>query len=101
MEDIDAAIQGSMGFRLATMGQLRVDDFGGLDVQVGGLNNLVPEIASGTEIPASVQAIVDAGHFGFKNGEGFYSYSAETSEAILAERDQHFLQLLKLFYPRS
>ena len=101
VEDIDAAIQGSMGFRLATMGQLRVDDFGGFDVQEAVYNNLVPEIASGTKIPASVQAIVDAGHFGFKNGEGFYTYPPETSDSILAERDQRFLQLLKLFYPRS
>jgi 3-hydroxybutyryl-CoA dehydrogenase len=101
VEDIDAAIQGSMGFRLATMGQLRVDDFGGLDVQEAVYNNLVTEIASGTEIPASVQAIVDAGHYGFKNGEGFYSYPQESAEAIRSERDQHFLQLLKLFYSRG
>jgi len=97
VEDIDAAIQGSMGFRLATMGQLRVDDFGGLDVQEAVYNNLVHEIASGTEIPASVQAIVDAGHFGFKNGEGFYTYPEHQRVEILAERDQRFLQLLKLF----
>ena len=101
VEDIDAAIQGSMGFRLATMGQLRVDDFGGLDIQDAVYRNLIPEIASGLEVPASVQAIIDAGHFGFKNGEGFYPYPEGQRAEILAERDQRFLQLLKLFHGRA
>ena len=101
VEDIDAAIQGTIGFRLASMGQLRVDDYGGLDVQDAVYQNLVPEIASGLEVPASVRAIVDAGHYGFKNGEGFYTYPEENRAAILAERDRFFLQTLKLFYSSS
>ena len=33
IEDIDAAIRGSMGFRLAALGPLQIHDFGGLDIQ--------------------------------------------------------------------
>lgn len=99
-EDIDAAIQGSMGFRLAALGPLRIHDFGGLDVQTAVFRNLTPEIASGTSVPATVQNIVDAGHLGFKSGEGFYKYSPESAERIRSERDQRFLTLLKLFHAR-
>ncbi len=101
IEDIDAAIQGSMGFRLASLGPLRIHDFGGLDIQTAVYRNLAPEIASGTEVPKSVQSIVDAGHHGFKNGHGFYQYSPESSEQIRSERDQKFLSLLKLFHSRQ
>ena len=101
IEDIDAAIQGSMGFRLAALGPLRIHDFGGLDIQTAVYRNLTPEIASGTEVPKRVQSIVDAGHHGFKNGHGFYQYSPESSEQIRSERDQKFLSLLKLFHSRQ
>ena len=100
IEDIDAAIQGSMGFRLAALGPLRIHDFGGLDIQTAVYRNLAPEIASGTEVPKTVQNIVDAGHHGFKTGHGFYEYSLETAEQIRSERDQRFLSLLKLFHSR-
>lgn len=101
VEDIDAAIQGSMGFRLAALGPLRIHDFGGLDIQTAVYRNLTPEIASGTQVPPRVQNIVDAGHHGFKNGHGFYGYSPESSEQIRSERDQKFLSLLKLFHSRQ
>jgi len=34
-------------------------------------------------------------------GGGFYHASPETSEAVLAGRDQRFLSLLKRIYPRT
>jgi 3-hydroxybutyryl-CoA dehydrogenase len=98
IEDIDAAIRGSAGFRLAALGPLRISDFGGLDIHTTVFRNLAPEISASTEVPPAVQRIVNAGHYGFKTGEGFYSYSAEEAEAVRSERDRRFLQLLKLFY---
>lgn len=96
--DIDAAIQGSMGFRLAALGPLKIHDFGGLDVQTAVYRNLTPEIASGTTVPATVQRIVDDGGLGFKNGRGFYQYSSETSDQVRSDRDSRFLKLLKMFH---
>lgn len=101
VEDIDAAIQGSMGFRLAALGPLRIHDFGGLDIQTAVYRNLTPEIASGTTVPATVQKIVDAGHHGFKNGQGFYRYTPESADAIRSDRDSRYLSLLKLFHQRN
>ncbi len=99
--DIDAAIQGSMGFRLAALGPLRIHDFGGLDVQTAVYRTLTPEISSGTTVPPTVQRIVDAGGHGFKNGRGFYEYSAETSDQVRSDRDSRFLKLLKMFHSRT
>ena len=101
VEDIDAAIQGSMGFRLAALGPLRIHDFGGLDIQTAVFRNLAPHIASGTEVPPKVQAIVDAGHHGFKNGHGFYEYPPEVADQVRSERDQRYLSLLRLFHARN
>lgn len=101
VEDIDAAIQGSMGFRLAALGPLRIHDFGGLDIQTAVLRNLAPEIASGTTAPPTVQRIVDAGHHGFKTGRGFYEYPPAVADQVRSDRDQRYLSLLKLFHQRN
>ncbi len=101
VEDIDAAIQGSMGFRLAALGPLRIHDFGGLDIQTAVFRNLAPQIASGTEVPPKVQAIVDAGHHGFKTGRGFYEYPPEVADQVRSDRDQRYLSLLRLFHARQ
>lgn len=95
-EDIDAAIRGSMGFRLALFGPLRIHDFGGLDIQSAVYRNLCPDICSSTELPEFMQKFVDDGHFGFKTGQGYYNYPADQSEQLLADRDDRYLALMKL-----
>lgn len=97
-EDIDTAIRGSMGFRLAALGPLMIHDFGGLDIQTAVFRNLAPEIASGTDVPGAVRRTVENGDLGYKTGRGFYHYPPESAEAIRSERDQRYLQLLKLFH---
>ncbi|MBY0527154.1 MAG: 3-hydroxyacyl-CoA dehydrogenase family protein [Gemmataceae bacterium] len=100
-EDIDAAIRGSMGFRLAALGPLRIHDFGGLDIQASVYRNLCPQLRSDTTLPTVVEKMVAAGHFGFKTGEGFYAYPPEQADRALAERDERYLALLKLLHADS
>jgi 3-hydroxyacyl-CoA dehydrogenase len=100
-EDIDAAVRGSMGFRLAAIGPLEVNDFGGLDIQARVFRNLVPEIRSSTELPETIKQLVAAGHFGAKTGKGFHSYTPKKLAAKRSQRDRQFLALLKLFYDRN
>lgn len=100
-EDIDAAVRGSMGFRLAAIGPLEVHDFGGLDIQARVFCNLAPEIRSSTALPETIKQLVAAGHFGAKTGKGFHSYTPRKLAAKRAQRDQQFLALLKLFYDRN
>lgn len=101
VEEIDAAIRGSMGFRLAAIGPLEVHDFGGLDVQTTVFRNLAPEIRSSTTVPDVVQQIVDQGNYGPKTGSGFYEYPPERLAERRSMRDRKFLELLRMFYSTS
>jgi 3-hydroxybutyryl-CoA dehydrogenase len=100
-ETIDAAIRGSMGFRLAAIGPLEVYDFGGLDLQLRVFQNLVPEISSSLRAPGKIRRLVDAGHFGAKTGKGIYDYTPASLAARRSRRDQRILALLKMFYSRN
>lgn len=100
-EEIDAAIRGSVGFRLAAVGPLEVHDFGGLDIQATVFQNLAPEIRSRTDLPAIVRDLVAHGHFGAKTGRGFYEYTPERVDERRRRRDALFLALVKLLHPET
>lgn len=100
-EDIDRAVQGSLGFRLAAIGPLQVCDFGGLDIWRRVYEELVVDIKSDTTLPERIRKIMDAGHLGVKSGRGIYKYSPQAVEEKRTMRDERFLALIKLFYSAS
>jgi 3-hydroxybutyryl-CoA dehydrogenase len=95
-DEIDAAISGSVGFRLAALGPLEIQDFGGLDVMAAVYRNLAPEIRSSTGIPGVVQQLIDEGNYGTKTGKGFHDYSPERLASRQTRRDRIFLALKQL-----
>lgn len=101
-EDIDKAIKGSMGFRLASIGPLLTADLGGLDLWLNVYENLAPKIRSTKTTPKTVKRLVSQGHHGIKSGKGFYDYAVDFSEGGLDEavrkRDREFLKRLKDLY---
>jgi len=101
-EDIDRAIKGSIGFRLASIGPLITMDLGGLQLWLKVMENLLPRIRSSTEPSETLEALVSQGHAGIKSGKGFYDYGADLSgnevEEIIRKRDREFLQRLKNLY---
>jgi 3-hydroxybutyryl-CoA dehydrogenase len=100
--DIDKAIKGSIGFRLASIGMLLTMDLGGLDVWLKVYENVVPQIRSSIEAPKALQRLVSQGHCGIKTGKGFYDYTLDFSKAELDEavrkRDEDFLKRLKTLH---
>ncbi len=100
--DIDRAVKGSFGFRLASIGPLLTADLGGLELWLKVCENLFPHIQSSADPPKALQRLVSRGHTGIKSGKGFYDYTRDFSKAELDEaiqkRDQEFLHRLKHLY---
>lgn len=97
-EDIDRAVQASLGFRLAAIGPLEVCDFGGLDVWSRVYESLVQEIRSDRKLHSRMGELIEADRYGVKTGSGIYDYTPESAEAKRKERDRRFLALAKLLY---
>jgi 3-hydroxybutyryl-CoA dehydrogenase len=104
-EDIDRAVKGSLGFRLASIGPLQTVDMGGLGLWLKVYELLAPLIESSTEPPAALQRLAGQGHDGIKTGKGFYDYTADYANGSLdkavQQRDREFLNRLRNLYWRT
>ncbi|MCL6612365.1 MAG: 3-hydroxyacyl-CoA dehydrogenase family protein [Peptococcaceae bacterium] len=102
VEDIDLAIRGSFGFRLASLGPLQICDLGGLDLWYRVGQNLMKVIDRSTEPSPAVKEKVERGELGLKTGKGFYTYDSDYSKAgwdqVVKKRDREFIQRLKNLY---
>lgn len=97
-EDIDEAVKGSFGFRLAVMGPLQTIDMGGLDLIQKGMKYLYPLIDRSADVPKILREKVERGDLGLKTGKGFFQYGEEKGLALSRhskERDKKLLYLLK------
>ena len=100
--DIDRAVRGSMGFRLASIGPLLTMDLAGLKLWRSVCANLLPHIESGTTPPAALDDLIAEGNDGIKSGKGFYDYTVdftkEDLDQAVQQRDREFLNRLKYLY---
>jgi len=97
-EDIDLAVKGSLGFRLASIGPLLTSDLGGQDTWCAVANYLFPLISDAHVPPESYLKMVQAGNLGLKTGKGFYDYTEDEWKVVIEKRDKEFLQRLKSLY---
>lgn len=96
-DQIDAAVRGSIGIRLAAAGPLAICDFGGLDILARVYERLAPQIRSDTTVPESLSELDKKGDLGLKTGKGIYEYPPDRAEAAKNERDERLLALVKMF----
>lgn len=97
-EDIDRAVRGSMGLRLAAIGPLAVTDYAGWDVTATTYDNLLPSMKIDRELPDTIRRLLDNKHYGAKSGQGVYDYPVDELPSRLAERDRTYLQLVRLLH---
>jgi len=98
VEDIDSAVKGSLGFRLASIGPLITNDLGGNDTICAVGQYLLPLLSDAHEPPRAYVEMVEQGNYGQKTGKGFYDYTPEQWQEVIAKRDREFLQRLKNLY---
>jgi len=100
VEQIDNAIKGTIGLRLAVMGPFKVMDLGGLDVWTNVARNLFPHLDNSKGVPSALAEKYAAGHWGFKSGRGFYDgifpERASAGPSEIYKRDRSLIRLLKL-----
>lgn len=95
MEDIDTAVRYSIGRRLPVTGPFMTADMGGLDVFDSISNYLFPDFSNAKESMLKMRKLVDQGHYGQKNGKGFYDWTPELSEKMNRERERELIEWVK------
>ena len=94
--DIDAVMKHGLGLRWALLGPLEIADLGGLDIFNTVGSYVAKSMSNATDSPKVLQDLVAAGKLGAKSGSGFYDYPPGKASALIAERDEKLLEILKL-----
>jgi 3-hydroxybutyryl-CoA dehydrogenase len=92
-EEIDMATKTGFGLRIPILGLVKRMDYGGLDLSQKIIRNAQYEPPTRRTRSETIDALVNRGKLGVKNGRGFYDYGGRTPEEIMKERD---IKLIKL-----
>ena len=94
-EDIDAAVTYSIGRRLPVTGPLLSADMGGLDVFASISDYLFKDLSNTDQSSVNLKELVSQGHFGQKNGEGFYFWDEKFSKEMNQKREEQLIRFLR------
>jgi 3-hydroxybutyryl-CoA dehydrogenase len=95
-EDIDKAVSGSFGIRLAAIGPLATVDLAGVDLWYKGAKHLYPFFDNSTEPQKMWTEMVEKGLLGKEAGKGFFDYPLDCGTDIVKERDMRLIGLLDI-----
>lgn len=100
-EDLDIALRGSFGFRLACFGPMEAEDLIGLDTAARVSGRVFKVLSNRTEPSPQLLAKVERGELGIKSGKGWYDYTSKTREQVYDEINRKLLQQLVLYNARE
>ncbi len=90
VEDVDAVMKYGLGFRYAAYGPFEVADFGGLDTFYHISEYLNEDLCDAKEPQKQIRDLYEQGHYGVKNGRGFYDYSNGKGEEAVKIRNRKY-----------
>jgi 3-hydroxybutyryl-CoA dehydrogenase len=96
-EDLDSAVKGSIGFRMACLGPQETEDMIGLDTSMLVSSRVFPGLSNASGPSPQLTAKVKAGDLGIKAGRGWYDYSGKSREQALEENNRKLLRQLAVF----
>ncbi|MGI6499074.1 MAG: 3-hydroxyacyl-CoA dehydrogenase family protein [Oscillospiraceae bacterium] len=100
VEDIDAVMKYSLGFRYACLGPFESLDLGGLDIFDSISSYLFPDLSK-AETSGEIGRLVEQGNLGVKSGRGFYNYAGDRAQRVIEERDANFMKLRQCLHDKK
>jgi 3-hydroxybutyryl-CoA dehydrogenase len=96
VEDIDAIVRSTFGFRLPFFGPFAIADMAGLDVYAFCYASLQEEFPERFATPRILEERVTSGHLGTKSGGGFRPMDAGRTAELVAYRNRAYVLMAKL-----
>jgi 3-hydroxybutyryl-CoA dehydrogenase len=73
--DVDRSLRNDLGYWITFAGPFRFMDLTGIPAYAHVMEDLLPHLYNGTEVPALMRKVVASGGKGVANAKGFYSYT--------------------------
>ena len=96
VEDIDAVVRSTFGFRLPFFGPFAIADMAGLDVYAFCYASLQTEFPERFATPQILSEHVDRGELGTKSGGGFRQIEPERIAELVAYRNKAYAKMAQL-----
>jgi 3-hydroxybutyryl-CoA dehydrogenase len=81
VEDVDRSLRNDVGWWIPFAGPFRYMDLMGVEGYYRVMKDLLPDLATGDEIPRLMRETVESGGRGISNGRGFYKYTPAEAKA--------------------
>jgi 3-hydroxybutyryl-CoA dehydrogenase len=78
--DVDRSLRNDVGWWMPFAGPFRYMDLMGPEAYYRVMKDLLPELSTSPEVPATMRKLVESGGRGIRNGRGFYKYTPQQSK---------------------
>jgi len=100
-EELDEAVKGSFGFRLACLGPMETEDMIGLDTSAFVSDRVFAGLSPLTGATDAIKAKVEKGETGIKAGKGWYDYEGKSEVEVKEQINTKLLSQLKVYKERN